>query len=253
MNKKVLRFILILATMVAIVVFANITMRNLNVSAINIEIEYGGKDELIGKADVTKMLQSKFGDISKKKRKEIKSEEIEEYLVQRNFISAANVYLTLGGDLKLEIEQSNPIVRVCNSNGYQFYIDTNKQVCKLKKGRAANVIVASGELQGQPKLKEAIDSVSYPVLNDVYKIVELIEQDEVLKNQIDQIYYSKKDKFQLLPKVGDYVILLGGIDSLEGKLKKLHYLYKDGFVKHGWDNYSFVDLTFINQVVCTRK
>ena len=133
MNKKVLRFILILVAIVAIVVFANITMRNLNVSAINIEIEYGGKDELMGKADVTKMLQSKFGDISKKKRKEIKSEEIEEYLVQRNFISAANVYLTLGGDLKLEIVQSNPIVRVCNSNGYQFYIDTNKQTSMNKQ------------------------------------------------------------------------------------------------------------------------
>lgn len=253
MNKKLLYFIAILVAVVAIVVLSNITMRNLKVSAINIEIEYGDKDVLIDKTDIVKMLQSKFGNILEKKRKEIKSEEIEEYLEQRNLVSNANVYLTLGGELKLEIVQRSPMVRVCTSSGYQFYIDSNKQVCKLKNGRAANVIVASGELKDQPKQGDSIDSVSYPVYNQIYEIVWLIDQDEVLRNQIDQIYYSAKDKFQLLPKVGDYVILLGGIEFLEDKLKKLHHLYKEGFVKHGWDNYSFVDLTFENQVVCTRK
>ena len=57
----------------------------------------------------------------------------------------------------------------------------------------------------------------------------------------------------MLPKVGDYVILLGSTESMEEKLNKLHYLYKYGFSKHGWDNYSEVNLEFNNQVICTRK
>ena len=164
----------------------------------------------------------------------------------------ANVYLSLNGDLNFEITQSNPIVRISNSNGEQFYLDSDKFVCELKNGKAANVIVASGELTGRPKIKQQIDT-TFIVYNEIFEIVNQINQDEILRNQIDQIYYSKKDKFQLIPKVGDYVILLGDTDSLKEKLKKLHHLYKDGFTKHGWDNYSLVNLTFDNQVVCTRK
>ncbi len=252
MNRNLLKFLLILLAIAFIVVLANITMRNLPVSDCKVKIEYRGCDELLEERDIAKMVQKKFGRVKGKKRKEVHCEMIEEYLVQQNLISMANVYLSLNGDLNFEITQSNPIVRISNSNGEQFYLDSDKFVCELKNGKAANVIVASGELTGRPKIKQQIDT-TFIVYNEIFEIVNQINQDEILRNQIDQIYYSKKDKFQLIPKVGDYVILLGGTDSLKEKLKKLHHLYKDGFTKHGWDNYSLVNLTFDNQVVCTRK
>jgi hypothetical protein len=40
---------------------------------------------------------------------------------------------------------------------------------------------------------------------------------------------------------------------LEEELIKLRYLYKEAFSRNGWDNYSFVDLRFRHQVVCTKK
>ena len=253
MSRKAIRVLLILFAIVVIVVLANITMRNLGIATIEIKIDYKGGDTLISNGDVLKTVERKFGKLSSKKRKEIHCEEIETYLLQQNLISTANVFLTLGGTLNMDVSQNRMLVRVYNTSGGQFYLDCDEQVCSASFRGAANVIIASGELVGLPKPKSLLDTISFRRYHEIYKIARFIEQDNVLRNQIDQIYFSKKDKFQLIPKVGDYVILLGEADMLEERLRKLHYLYKEGFTKYGWNNYSLVNLRFDNQVVCTRK
>lgn len=253
MNKKAIRFLLVLFSIVMLVILANITMRNLGIAQIDVKIDYKGGDTLISGDDVMKTVERQFGKLSSKKRKEIHCEEIESYLLRQNLISTANVFLTLSGTLNVDIVQNRMLVRIYNTSGGQFYLDYNEQVCSALFRGAANVIIASGELRGMPMSKSFLDSVSFPIYHEIYKIASLIERDNILRNQIDQIYFSKKDKFQLIPKVGDYVILLGETDRLEERLRKLHYLYKEGFTKYGWNNYSLVNLKFDNQVVCTRK
>ncbi len=253
MNKKAVRFILILLGIVVIVILSNITMRSLPVSVSEVRIDYKGGDTLVDRAYVVSKLHSKFGDLAKKKRKEVHAEQLEAYLMQQNFISKANVFLSLTGKLNIDIVQNRAIVRVYTSNGGQFYIDDDMQVCSSDFPKAANVIIASGELKGVPKAKSALDTAAFPQYHTIYNVAKIISEDDILRNQIDQIFFSKKEGLQLIPKVGDYVILLGQAGHEKEKLNKLHYLYKDGFSKHGWDNYSLVDLKFENQVVCTRK
>ncbi|MCI6644914.1 MAG: hypothetical protein MSH09_02805 [Bacteroidales bacterium] len=253
MNKRAIRFFIILILVIIVVIVANISMRNFGIAQINITVEYAGGDTLIDKRDVSTMLSKRFGNPLSKKRKEVNGEEIEEYLLKQNFVASANVYLTLGGKLNVEVRQNRPIARIYTSDGGQFYVDENKEVCDISKTRAANVLIVNGDLQTRVKRKTIIDSVAFPLYNDICNMVLAINKDDILKHQIDQIYYSKKKGFQLLPKVGDYVILLGSTENMEEKLNKLHYLYKYGFSKHGWDNYSEVNLEFNNQVICTRK
>lgn len=253
MNKRAIRFFVILILVVIVVIVANISMRNFGIAQLNIAVEYNGGDTLIDKRDVSTMISKRFGNVLSKKRKEVNGEEIEEYLLKQNLVSKANVYLTLGGKLNVEVWQNKPIARIYTSDGEQFYVDENKEVCDICKTRAANVPIVNGDLKIKVKRKTVIDSVSFPLYNDVCNMVLAINKDDILKHQIDQIYYSKKNGFQLLPKVGDYVILFGSTDNMDEKLNKLHYLYKYGFSKHGWDNYSIVNLEFNNQVICTRK
>ncbi len=253
MNRKAIRFFIVVISIVVVVVVANITMRNLGIAQLNINIEYNGGDALLEEDDVSRMLKKKFGNLFDQKRKDIHSEEIEAFLLKQNLVSEANVFLSLTGKLNVNIVQNKVIVRVYGKGGEQFYLDDKMQVCKVSLRKAANVIIASGDLLGKPDAKKQLDTLRFPLYYNVYKIAKQINEDDILRNQIDQIYYSKKDDFQLIPKVGDYVILLGDIDRLEENAKKLHYLYKDGFTKHGWDNYSLVNLKFDNQVICTRK
>ena len=253
MNKKIIRFLVIVIGVIVIIAAANITMRNLVVSKVIIEINYRSSDHIIVRKDIERLIVSRFGNIDRKKRKEIDVEEIEKYLGSQNMIETANVFLTLTGKLYIKIEQNIPLLRIYCVDGKEFYIDYNAEVCNTRKGRAANVLVVNGDFEEKLEAGKVIDSTREPVTYNVYKIARNLASREILANQIDQIYYSKNDGFELLPKVGDYVISLGGMNDLDKKLNKLVYLYKDGFMKYGWDEYSHIDLQFKNQAICTKK
>ena len=70
MTKK-LKDILIRTGVVLLVIVTNITMKNLPVSKIEIEILYKGSDKLITENQVHALLIKKYGDFTKYKRKEL--------------------------------------------------------------------------------------------------------------------------------------------------------------------------------------
>ena len=71
--------------------------------------------------------------------------------------------------------------------------------------------------------------------------------------QIDQIYINENNEVQLIPRVGDHLIVLGNFDRYEQKLEKLRKFYLFGLNETSWNIYSKIDLRFKDQVVCTRK
>lgn len=252
MNKKI-KILLLTISVITLVIVANITMKNLPISKTEIEINYKGQDKLITQAQIYTILNKKYGDFTKYKRKEIETEEIENYLRNKNLVYSADVYLNLLGTLTIEITQNNPILRLITLNGKQYYIDEEGNISKTLKNKAANVIVINGNIKENLKNQKRIDTTNTPIIHQLHTLTLKIKQDSILKNQIDQIYYNKKSDIEMIPKVGDYVIKLGGMDNIDIKLTKLSNLYKEGFSEFGWDNYSMVKLEFEGQVVCVRK
>lgn len=252
MNKK-LKFILIIITIILLVIATNVTMKNLSVSKVEIEVIYKGADQLITKEQVASLLNKKYGAFTNYKRKEIEPEVIEEFLQNKNLIYSADVYLNLLGVLEISVTQNNPILRVINEKGEQHYIDEEGNVCNLLKNRTANVLVANGDIKEKLKGVQKIDSIQTPITYNLYIIASKLREDSLLCNQIDQIYYNKKSTYDFIPKIGDYVIRFGKFENVDNKLLKLDNLYRKGFSEYGWDNYSEVKLEFEGQVVCVRK
>ena len=60
-------------------------------------------------------------------------------------------------------------------------------------------------------------------------------------------------KVELVPRVGNHIIMLGSFDRFEQKLEKLRKFYLYGLNEIGWNAYSKIDLQYRDQVVCTRK
>ena len=98
---------------------------------------YKGEDQLIAKEQVQSVLNKKYGNLTNYKRKEIKTEEIEEFLGNKNLIYSADVYLSLLGTLEIKITQNNPIIRIINNKGEQRYIDEEGNICKLIKNKTS--------------------------------------------------------------------------------------------------------------------
>ncbi|MDR0970910.1 MAG: hypothetical protein LBM25_00820 [Bacteroidales bacterium] len=228
---------------ITIIISANIFMQNKNVSKLNLSITYNNTDTILSSNEINIMLINAFGNISSKKRKEVYEEKIEKYLKENPYVEDAKVYQTLNGEVNIDIKQREPIVRIYTKNNKSYYVDKKKKVIPINQGEITDVVVASGR----------INPSSEKDISKIYDLATKLEEDSILKYQIDQIYFSNKDEeVELIPKIGNYTIKINIKDSLEEQLTKLHLLYKEGFVINGWNNYDNIDLRFKNQVVCRK-
>ena len=90
------------------------------------------------------------------------------------------------------------------------------------------------------------------LLTKLYKLAMFISRDKDLKNQIDQVYINDQQEFELIPRYGAQIILLGGIEDLGEKFSKLRLFYTRGLDKIGWNKYNIINIKFKNQVVCSK-
>jgi cell division protein FtsQ len=67
------------------------------------------------------------------------------------------------------------------------------------------------------------------------------------------VYVTASNEVELVPRVGNHIVLLGGLDSYEKKMNKLEAMYNKGFDITGWNIYSVINLKFKDQVICKRR
>jgi len=58
---------------------------------------------------------------------------------------------------------------------------------------------------------------------------------------------------ELIPKVGNHLIIFGDTSQMSQKFENLILFYRKGLTKVGWDKYNIINLKFKNQVVCSKK
>ena len=87
---------------------------------------------------------------------------------------------------------------------------------------------------------------------NLYKLSTYITEDKFLKSQIEQIYVDPNGEFELIPRIGNHIILVGGAENLEDKFERLFVFYKYGLSKTGWSKYNIINIKFKNQIVCSK-
>jgi cell division protein FtsQ len=71
--------------------------------------------------------------------------------------------------------------------------------------------------------------------------------------QVAQVNIEPNGHFQMVPTLGDHLVLLGTIDKLEDKLNRLFTFYKKVWVGSGINSYQVIDCRFDHQVVALKK
>ncbi|MPL77266.1 hypothetical protein SDC9_23119 [bioreactor metagenome] len=260
-GKRILVSLFVIVLLIVLIVCSNIYAGKINVSKVNIKVSYGVSDTIVLATNINESLKNEFGDFLKKQRKDIDQKKIESFLMQNPYIEQAQVYQTLKGVLNIEIKQREPIVRIYTLRNKEYYIDKLGKVILIDDNQLTDVVVASGNVDvNNSNLDKNLDTIDIEnkkgfdkTLSNIYYIVQKLASDSILNYQIDQIYVPAKGNYELIPKIGNYIIRIGENKDLEEELIKLRYLYKEAFSRNGWDNYSFVDLRFRHQVVCTKK
>ncbi len=207
-------------------------------------------DKLISDRDVRQALLAAFGsDLENSELINLDVERMERVLEADPFVKNADVYIDQNNQLHINIEQREPLVRVLDNNGNNYYLDAAGKKMPPSKNFAAHVIVATGNLSPYtPEFREKRKSS----LKDLFHITQTLLADEFLKSFIQQIHVNNAGDFILVPLIGDQKIVLGSARKLEDKLNRLKIFYQQGMPYEGWRKYETINLKYSGQVVCKR-
>ncbi|MCY1515129.1 hypothetical protein D9M68_497050 [compost metagenome] len=166
------------------------------------------------------------------------------------YIAFAKVYADMDGVIRIEVKQRQPVLRIINAGGQDYYIDRTGLKMPVSSNFTANVLVATGNiLEG---FGGRVDTVISPLLKDLYKTAVFIKQDTLWDAQIEQLVVNGKNDIELIPRVGNQRIILGNADSLTIKMDNLLAFYKQAMPKVGWETYKTINVKYINQVICEK-
>lgn len=207
-------------------------------------------DKLISERDVRQALLRSFGNtLEGTELALLEVERMERVLEEDPFVLDAEAYVDQHNVLHMTITQREPLVRVLDNNGGNYYLDRNGAKMPASKNFAARVIVATGNISAYTPefLKKKKSS-----LKDLFNLTQTVLKDDFTASFIQQIHVNNAGEFILVPLIGDQKIVLGSTRRLDDKLNRLKVFYQEGMPYEGWRKYETINLKYSGQVVCRR-
>ena len=237
-----------LAGMVVLMSF--ISIKKHEVKCTKVEILIPGADNFIEREEIDAILKNNEGELVGRNLEAINIHEIEKTIKANPYIAYVKVYNEMNGVIHIEIKQRQPVLRILNAGGQDYYIDSDGLKMPMSPNFTANVLVATGNiLEG---FSGRVDTLLTPLARDLYKTALFSKKDTLWDAQFEQIYVNDKNDIELIPRVGNQRIILGNADSLATKMNNLLVFYKQAMPKVGWNAYKTINLKYHNQIVAER-
>lgn len=207
-------------------------------------------EKLLSEREIRQNLLVAFGNtLEGTELAELEVERIERVLEENPFVEDAEAYLGQSNTLHIRIKQREPILRILDNTGGNYYLDNTGAKIPVSRLYTARVLVATGNIAAytadfQEKKRNS--------LKNLFQLTKAIQEDAFLANLIQQVHVNNAGEFILVPLVGDQKIELGSIRNLEEKLSRLKTFYQEGMPYTGWRTYRTINLKYNGQVVCRR-
>ncbi|WP_316794862.1 cell division protein FtsQ [Pedobacter agri] len=234
-----------------VVLLSFINVKKQTVKCTDVKILIPGADNFIEREEIDQILREDQGVLLGRNIENINIHKIEKKLQSNPYIAFAKVYVEMDGVLHIEVKQRQPIVRILNSNGQDFYIDNDGLKMPISSNFTANVLVATGNIT--EVFGSRVDTLHTKLAHDIYKTALYIKKDTLWDSQIEQLVVDQKNDIELIPRVGNQRIILGNADSLEKKMNNLLLFYKKAMPQVGWDAYRTINIKYTNQIVCEKR
>ena len=189
------------------------------------------------------------GDPVGEKISAVNLRQIEQELRKNVWIKAAELFFDNNNLLQVKIDEREPVARVFTTTGNTFYIDGNISMLPLSEKFSARLPVFTGFTSDGPILSAPDSSLLY----DIKKLSLAIQKDSFLMAMIEQVDITPFRNFEMIPKIGNQLIVFGDADDAADKFRKLKLFYKEVIARSGWNKYSVIDLQYKNQVVAKKR
>lgn len=220
------------------------------IKTVDIAIEpLGDTTLLIQQGDVMLSLDRSFGyRFDERPIKEVDVERIERVLEEEPFIKDADVYINAANIIKINITQRQPIIRIIDKNGLNYYLDEEGYKMPLSKHFTTRTLVCTGNIP--PHVPDFLERDKH-VLKDLFELANYILEDDFWTSMIEQIYVTNSGDFVFVPMIGDQKIIFGKIEDKEEKFRNLKAFYDRAIPVYGWQKYRTINLKFKGQVICS--
>ncbi|WP_205529769.1 cell division protein FtsQ/DivIB [Pedobacter chitinilyticus] len=238
-----------LAGMVVLMSF--IDAKKQSVKCAKIEILIPGADNFIEIEEIDAILKQNQGDLIGRNLEGINLHEIEKSIAANPYIGFVKVYADMNGTVYVEVRQRQPVLRILNAGGQDYYVDSDGLKMPVSPNFTANVLVATGNiLEG---FNGRVDTLMTANAKDLYKAALFIKQDTLWDAQVEQLYINDKNDIEMVPRVGNQRIILGNAKDIDVKMANLLAFYKQAMPKVGWNAYRTINLKYVNQIVCEKR
>lgn len=240
----------LLAALSILVLFiaASHKRKNALCSGIKIKIESDNQGAFVTEMEIAELI-NKDGTITERKIAAINVANLETALRANDWVKDAELYFDNNDLLHIVIKQRQPIARLFNVDGTSHYLDADALRLPVKNTATARVLAVTGF----PSNNEVLAHADSLVLNDVKAISNFIYADSFWNAQIAQVNITNTGKFEMVPAIGNHIILFGSIDNLVDKFERLYTFYAKAWLQNGIDTYETIDLRFDKQVVAAIR
>ncbi len=257
----ILAWIIFVAGIIFALFYTGIINRNKTCTSVDISIDYNKSEMFFSKEDIQDYIY-KNDTVVGKKLSDINVGMVENLILSNQYVYNADVFKTMNGILKISVVQRKPIIRIYNTKNQQYYIDDKGVKMPISDRYPVRILIANGyidsvytpfvpsnHMQREDTIALQKDSLMY----GLFRIAGIINNDDFLKAMIEEVYVTRDHEFELIPKIGNQVIILGDASDLKVKFEKLFTIYKEGISQNAWEKYKIINLKFKNQVVCTKN
>lgn len=234
-----------------VVLMSFIDTKKQSVKCTKIEILIPGADNFIEIEEIDAILKQNQGDLIGRNLEGINLHDMEKSIAANPYIGFVKVYADMNGTVFVEVKQRQPILRVLNAGGQDYYVDSEGLKMPVSSNFTANVLVATGNiLEG---FNGRVDTLMTATVKDLYKTAMFVKKDTLWDAQIEQLNVNEKSDIEMIPRVGNQRIILGNAKDIEAKMGNLLAFYKQAMPKVGWNAYRSINLKYINQIVCEKR
>lgn len=234
-----------------VLLVAAVRSKNVKVcKGVEIEIIDVSNNFFIDKADVLNIIQNFVGGSPEGRAiNKFNLGAIESNLKKDVWIKNAELFFDNNEILRVSVYEREPVARLFATSGQSFYLDSSLKILPLSEKFSARLPVFTGFSHNPDVLTKADSST----LRSVKELSLALQADSFLMAMIEQVDISSPHNYEMIPKIGNQVIVLGSTENIPEKLQKLKLFYKAVITKVGWSKYSVINLQYKNQVVAKIK
>jgi cell division protein FtsQ len=263
-KKNIIIYSIFALVFIACFVFYSILSKDKKYTNITYNIEYLS-DTLFTEKEFSEYVAKVHPSIIGKPIDSVNLSIFEKKIETYPYISNADV-INNGGNLMIKATQEKIIAKIFNNKDEQFYLAESGKLVPKSKNTAGRIIIVNGNIDKRYSenyfvyQKDTVSKNKSKTLYIIWKMVCFIEKDSFWKAQISQIYVNKKQEMELIPTIGEHIILFGNVasannidEAIKQRFNNLRNLYINGFKITGWNKYKSINLKYGTEIPCEAR